>query len=133
MVEVVKIIVQFSSVAQSCLTLCDPMDCRLPGSSIYGIFQVRVLEWGAIAFSTTIVWPQVNSKEGTQLHTSTENWVKDLLSMDPPIRTRSSFLLRQSHQEASISLLSFSIRGQTDRKPQSQKTNQSDQRDHSLV
>ena len=44
--------VQFSSVTQLCLTLRDPMDCRLPGSSIYGIFQARVLEWGAIAFST---------------------------------------------------------------------------------
>ena len=41
-----------SEVAQSCLTLCDPMDCSLPGSSIHGIFQARVLEWGAIAFST---------------------------------------------------------------------------------
>ena len=40
-------------VAQSCPTLCDPMDCSLPGSSIQGIFQARVLEWGAIAFSTT--------------------------------------------------------------------------------
>src|SRR5574341_237418 len=38
-------------VTQSCLTLCDPMDCSLPGSSIHGIFQARVLEWGAIAFS----------------------------------------------------------------------------------
>ena len=38
-------------VAQSCPTLCDPMDCSLPGSSIQGIFQARVLEWGAIAFS----------------------------------------------------------------------------------
>jgi len=36
---------------QSCLTLCDPMDCSLPGSSIHGIFRARVLEWGAIAFS----------------------------------------------------------------------------------
>ena len=34
---------------QSCLTLCDPMDCSLPGSSVHGIFQARVLEWGAIA------------------------------------------------------------------------------------
>ena len=42
---------QFSWVAQSCLTLCDPMDCSLPGSSTHGIFQARVLEWGAIAFS----------------------------------------------------------------------------------
>ena len=38
-----------SEVAQSCPTLSDPMDCSLPGSSIYGIFQGRVLEWGAIA------------------------------------------------------------------------------------
>ena len=40
-----------SEVAQSCPTLSDPMDCRLPGSSVHGIFQARVLEWGAIAFS----------------------------------------------------------------------------------
>ena len=40
-----------SEVAQSCLTLSDPMDCSLPGSSIHGISQSRVLEWGAIAFS----------------------------------------------------------------------------------
>ena len=37
---------------QSCLTLSDPMDCSLPGSSIHGIFQATVLEWDAIAFST---------------------------------------------------------------------------------
>ena len=43
--------VQFSSVAQSCPTLCDPMNCSLPSSSAHGIFQARVLEWGAIAFS----------------------------------------------------------------------------------
>ena len=36
---------------QSCLTLCDPMDCSLPGSSVDGIFQARALEWGAVAFS----------------------------------------------------------------------------------
>ena len=40
-----------SEVAQSCPTLSDPMDCSLPGSSIHGIFQARVLEWVAIAFS----------------------------------------------------------------------------------
>ena len=40
-----------SEVAQSCLTLCDPMDCGLPGYSVHGIFQARVLEWGATAFS----------------------------------------------------------------------------------
>ena len=40
-----------SEIVQLCLTLSDPMDCSLPGSSVHGIFQVRVLEWGAIAFS----------------------------------------------------------------------------------
>ena len=40
-----------SEVAQSCPTLSDPMDCSLSGSSAHGIFQARVLEWGAIAFS----------------------------------------------------------------------------------
>ena len=40
-----------SEVAQSCLTLCDPMDCSLPGSSVHGIFQATVLEWTAISFS----------------------------------------------------------------------------------
>ena len=41
-------------VAQPCATLSDPMDCSLPSSSIYGIFQARVLEWGAIAFSNNL-------------------------------------------------------------------------------
>ena len=41
-----------SEVAHSCLTLSDPMDCSLPGSSVHGIFQARVLEWVAIAIST---------------------------------------------------------------------------------
>ena len=40
-----------SEVAQSCPTLCDPMDCSLPGSSVHGIFQAIVLEWIAISFS----------------------------------------------------------------------------------
>ena len=43
-----------SEVTQSCLTPSDPMDCSPPGSSVHGIFQARVLEWGAIAFSECI-------------------------------------------------------------------------------
>ena len=43
-----------SEVAQSCLTLSNPMDCSLPGSSFHGIFQARILEWGAIAFSEVL-------------------------------------------------------------------------------
>ena len=45
-----------SEVAQSCPTLCDPMDCSPPGFSIHGIFQARVLEWGASAFSDKEVY-----------------------------------------------------------------------------
>ena len=43
-----------SEVAQSCPTLCDPMDCSPPGSSIHGIFQARILEWVAISFSNLL-------------------------------------------------------------------------------
>ena len=43
-----------SEVAQSCPILSDPMDCSLPGSSVHGIFQARVLEWGAIAFKSQL-------------------------------------------------------------------------------
>ena len=50
-----------SEVAQSCQTLLDPMDCSLPGSSVHGIFQARVLEWGAIAFSERSTYPSAKS------------------------------------------------------------------------
>ena len=46
-----------SEVTQSCPTLSDPMDCGAPGSSVHGIFQARVLEWGAIAFSPSKLMP----------------------------------------------------------------------------
>ena len=53
-----------SEVTQSCPTLRDPMDCSPPGSSIHGIFQARVLEWGAIAFSVSITgWIQLYTKK----------------------------------------------------------------------
>ena len=44
--------------AKSCLTLCDPMDCSLPGSSVLGIFQARILEWVAISFFRASSWPR---------------------------------------------------------------------------
>ena len=50
---------------QSCLTLSNPMDCSLPGSSVHGIFQARVLEWGAIAFS---VWMFYSVFTGGSIH-----------------------------------------------------------------
>ena len=62
-ITIVKDVYQFSQsiaseVAQSCLTLFDPMDCSLPGSSIQGIFQARTLEWVAISFSRVSSWPR---------------------------------------------------------------------------
>ena len=45
-------------VTQSCLTLCNPMDCSLPGSSVHGIFQAIVLEWIGISFSSGSSWPR---------------------------------------------------------------------------
>ena len=45
-------------VTQPCLTLCDPVDCSLPGSSVHGILQARILEWVAIPFSRGSFWPR---------------------------------------------------------------------------
>ena len=46
------------SVAQSCLTYCDPVDCSLPGSSVHGIFLAKILEWVAISSSRQSSWPR---------------------------------------------------------------------------
>ena len=87
--------------------------CECPGVSSRGVgrwwpaaglgaLSVAVHSWDLlkevtiIFITSTIFWPQVNSTERTQLHPSTENWIKDLLSMAPPIGTRSSFPLSQS-------------------------------------
>ena len=58
-----------SEVVQSCPTLRDPMDCSLPGSSIQGIFQARVLEWGAITFSK-VLGPLQNQKKNHRVLSS---------------------------------------------------------------
>ena len=50
-----------SEIARSCLTVSDPMDCSLPGSSIHGILQARILEWGAMALSNLYTYYPVNS------------------------------------------------------------------------
>ena len=57
-----------SEFAQLCPTLCDPMDCSPPGSSVHGIFQTRVLEWGAIAFSNLPGWWGLNLPGGKPLY-----------------------------------------------------------------
>ena len=50
-----------SEVAQSCLTLCDPVDCSPPGSSIHGISQARILEWAAVSFSEQVAAKSLQS------------------------------------------------------------------------
>ena len=52
-----------SEVTQTCLTLSDPVDCSPPGSSIHGIFQARVPEWGAIAFSAMEYYSAIKKSE----------------------------------------------------------------------
>ena len=59
-----------SEVAHSCPTLSDPMDCSPPGSSVHGIFQARVLEWGAIAFSRESLATVCKSMKSAQALTS---------------------------------------------------------------
>ena len=61
-----------SEVAQSCPTLSDPMDCSLPGSSVHGIFQARVLEWVAIAFSGVFVLSALKFRSHTVSPSSPE-------------------------------------------------------------
>ena len=56
-----------SEVAQSCPTLSDPMDFSPPGSSVHGIFQAKVLEWGAIAFFERRHYTYVNSPCGSKV------------------------------------------------------------------
>ena len=77
-----------SEVAQSSPTLSDPVDCSLPGSSVHGIFQARVLEWGAIAFSskyklTTVHNTLLKNKQKklkTKLKTITQENKKEYIS-----------------------------------------------------
>ena len=71
-----------SEVAQSCPTLSDPMDCSPPGSSIHGILQARVLEWGAIAFSNTITGlPEISLLQESCYLTSEDSRVLQVESM----------------------------------------------------
>ena len=74
------------TVAQSCLTHCDPMNCSLPGSSIHGIFQARVLEWEASLVAQRL----------KRLPAMRETWVRSLGREDPlekEMATHSSILV----------------------------------------
>ena len=71
-----------SEVAQSCLTVCDPVDCSLPGSSVHGVLQARILEWVAFSFS------RGSSRPRDQTHVSCLlrllHWQADPLPPAPP-------------------------------------------------
>ena len=74
-----------SEATQSCPTLSDPMDCSLPCSSVHGIFQARVLEWGAIAFSAWCMWLSTNPwRHSGYYRPQAGTWVHDL-GFSPPI------------------------------------------------
>ena len=95
-----------SEVAQSCPTLSDLMDCSLPGSSVHGILQARVLEWGAIAFSTNmeqralipslkLQWASLVAQRLKRQPPMRETWVPSLGREDPleeEMATHSSIL-----------------------------------------
>ena len=83
-------------VTQSCPTLCKPMDCSLPGSSVHGIFQARVLEWDAIAFSQILDMPnQIPSEKAMAPHSSTLAW--KIPWMEEPGGLQSMGSLRVGH------------------------------------
>ena len=81
-----------SEVAQSCPTPRDPMDCSLPGSSIHGIFQARVLQWGAIAFSLK------KKRKGKKETSLAVQWFSPLpmhwLQVQPLVREQGSCVLQ---------------------------------------
>ena len=68
--------------AQACLTLCDPIDCSLPGSSTHGIFQAR--NWSGLPFSTPGIFPTQGSKP---CHLHLLDWQVDSLPLAPPGKT----------------------------------------------
>ena len=63
-------------VSQLCPTLCDPMDCSLPGSSVHGILQARILQWVAISFSRGSSWPRDQTRDSCFAGRFFTIWVK---------------------------------------------------------
>ena len=86
---------------QSCLTLCDCMDCSPPGSSVRGIFQARILEWVAISYSTGSSWP----RDGTCISCASPVLQVNFSLLAPPGKpgfTHTTFLIRQKNQNEEL-------------------------------
>ena len=107
-----------SEVAQSCLTLCDPMDCSQPGPSIHGVFQARVLEWGTIIFSTCFLEFLNSTKSQTRLsdfsfHKGYIEGKKISISSPRPIchpaRTTTLRNVHITHKQSLLSIISVWI------------------------
>ena len=96
-----------SEVAPPCPTLSDPMDCSLPGSIVHGIFQARVLEWGAIAFSE-IASLERNISTNGKIQFSVWQWW-DLFLLKTPCLVSSSFSFPDSSFFFLILLANFSF------------------------
>ena len=107
-----------SEVAQPCLTLCDPMDCSLPDSSVYGVFQARILEWVAISFSRRFSqprdWTQVShivgrcfvSEPPGKLHIYLGSVKYSLGTIWPPVENhRFKYFPRPNHLGISINFV----------------------------
>ena len=93
------------SVAQSCLTPCEPMDCSLPGSSVHGSFQARILEWGvAISYSKGCSQPRNPTRISYHLH-----WQADSLSWRREWLPTPGFLPGESHGQRN--LVDYSLLG----------------------
>ena len=78
----VVLLMKWSEVAQLCPTLCDPMDCSLPGSSVHGIFQAIVLEWIAISFSRGSSQPRDRTRVSRIVDRRFTVWAKSLRYYD---------------------------------------------------
>ena len=89
-----KLINQFSSVSQSCLTLCDPMDCSLPGSSVHGILQTRIVEW--VAMASTGYFPN------SEIKSRSPALQADSLLSEPPEKLKYKLLMPISDQIRSV-------------------------------
>ena len=109
-----------SEVTQSCPTLRDPMDCSPPGSSVHGIFQARVLEWGAIAFSGSFSSNLITMRHKSKAkdgRTETESiWVLStrLTNAQPILRPATSELLGYTnpYDQPMVSVCSITCRSQ---------------------
>ena len=85
-----------SEVAQSCLTLCNPMDCSTPGFSVYGILQARILEWVAVLFSR-------GSSQSRDIEPGSPALQADSLPSEPPEKLQ-KLVLKKSTGFSSVNL-----------------------------